>query len=80
MLDIGLWNIGLWNIALWLVVLWLGGLLFQIADLGTAWFDLRNARTGTGQLTRRRAVCGCGSGRRATRVARSGHFPVRNRW
>ena len=55
MLDIGLWNIGLWNIALWLVVLWLGGLLFQIADLGTAWFDLRNARTGTGQLTRRRA-------------------------
>ena len=44
-----------WEIALWLVVLWLGGLLFQIADVGTAWFDLRNARTSTGQLARRRA-------------------------
>src|SRR5690554_4617553 len=43
-----------WEIALWLVVVWLGGLLFQIADLGTAWFDLRNARTSTGQLSRRR--------------------------
>ena len=43
-----------WEIALWLVALWLGGLLFQIADLGTAWFDLRNARTSTGQLSRRR--------------------------
>lgn len=43
-----------WEVALWLVVLWLGGLLFQIADLGTAWFDLRNARTSTGQLARRR--------------------------
>lgn len=45
----------MWEIAVWLVVLWLGGLLFQIADLGTAWFDLRNARTSTGQLARRRA-------------------------
>jgi hypothetical protein len=44
-----------WEVALWLVALWLGGLLFQIADLGTAWFDLRNARTSTGQLARRRA-------------------------
>lgn len=44
-----------WEVALWLVILWLGGLLFQIADLGTAWFDLRNARTSTGQLARRRA-------------------------
>ncbi|MEX1079424.1 MAG: hypothetical protein WED09_09990 [Homoserinimonas sp.] len=44
-----------WEVALWLIVLWLGGLLFQIADLGTAWFDLRNARTSTGQLARRRA-------------------------
>src|SRR5690554_1378369 len=43
-----------WEIALWLVVVWLGGLLFQIADLGTAWYDLRNARTSTGQLARRR--------------------------
>ncbi|HEU4807436.1 MAG TPA: hypothetical protein VFT01_04180 [Homoserinimonas sp.] len=43
-----------WEVALWLVVLWLGGLLFQIADVGTAWFDLRNARTSTGQLARRR--------------------------
>lgn len=42
-------------VALWLVILWLGGLLFQIADLGTAWFDLRNARTSTGQLAKRRA-------------------------
>lgn len=44
-----------WEVALWLVILWLGGLLFQIADLGTAWFDLRNARTSAGQLARRRA-------------------------
>lgn len=46
---------GMWDVALWLITLWLGGLLFQIADLGTAWFDLRNARTSTGQLARRRA-------------------------
>lgn len=45
---------GTWEVAFWLMVLWLGGLLFQIADLGTAWFDLRNARTSTGQLARRR--------------------------
>lgn len=45
----------LWGVALWLVVLWLGGLLFQIADLATAWFDLRSARTNTGLLVRRRA-------------------------
>ncbi len=47
--------IDMWEIALWLLILWLGGLLFQIADLGTAWLDLRNARTSTGQLARRRA-------------------------
>ena len=44
-----------WDTALWLLVLWLGALVFQIADLGTAWFDVRTARTGSGQLTRRRA-------------------------
>lgn len=44
-----------WDLALWLVVVWLGALTFQIADLGSAWFDLRTARTGSGQLTRRRA-------------------------
>ena len=44
-----------WDAALWLLVLWLGALLFQIADLGTAWFDVRTARSGSGQLTRRRA-------------------------
>lgn len=44
-----------WDFALWLLVLWLGALLFQIADLGTAWFDVRTARSGNGQLTRRRA-------------------------
>jgi hypothetical protein len=47
--------IDVWEVALWLVILWLGGLLFQIADLGTAWLDLRTARTSTGQLARRRA-------------------------
>ncbi|MCU1546014.1 MAG: hypothetical protein JWP30_1114 [Homoserinimonas sp.] len=44
-----------WDIALWAVALWLSALMFQIADLGTAWFDLRTAKSGTGQLARRRA-------------------------
>lgn len=49
--EVNIW----WDTALWLLVLWLGALVFQIADLGTAWFDVRTARTGSGQLTRRRA-------------------------
>lgn len=50
MCDVNIW----WDAALWLLVLWLGALIFQIADIGTAWFDLRSARTGRGQLARRR--------------------------
>src|SRR5690606_25711498 len=32
-----------------------GALMFQVADIGTAWYDLRMARMGSGQLARRRA-------------------------
>jgi hypothetical protein len=44
-----------WDAALWLLVLWLSGLVFQVADIGTAWYDVRSARTGNVQFARRRA-------------------------
>ncbi|WP_158268849.1 hypothetical protein [Homoserinimonas hongtaonis] len=44
-----------WDAALWLLVLWLSALLFQIADIGTAWFDSRTARAGSARFARRRA-------------------------
>ncbi|MCW4386732.1 hypothetical protein OH146_13200 [Salinibacterium sp. SYSU T00001] len=44
-----------WDAALWLLVLWLSALVFQVADLGTAWYDVRSARTRTVQFAGRRA-------------------------
>ncbi|WP_403020080.1 hypothetical protein [Salinibacterium sp. GXW1014] len=44
-----------WDATLWLLVLWLSALVFQVADVGTAWYDVRSARTRNVQFARRRA-------------------------
>lgn len=44
-----------WDAALWLMVLWLSALVFQVADVGTAWYDLRSVRTRSVQFSGRRA-------------------------
>jgi hypothetical protein len=44
-----------WDASLWLLVLWSSALVFQIADTGTAWYDVRSARTRNVQFARRRA-------------------------
>lgn len=49
--EVNIW----WDAALWLLVLWLSALVFQVADIGTAWYDVRSARTRTVQFSRRRA-------------------------
>ena len=49
--EVNIW----WDTTLWLLVAWLSALVFQVADIGTAWYDLRSTRTRNVQFSARRA-------------------------